>query len=155
MDNLPDTNIPAEPESQPITKPRKAKRLTSADKHKITRLALEKNLSCHDIAKITGHGKTRISEIVAEVKSNPDIELFADNKDKVFEGLQAKLINLADDDLLKTMLSKRGMTDVAILQDKINLLRGQATEIHDVQIRHLIASIVVDNPVDNPIIDQD
>ena len=36
------------------------------------------------------------------------------------------------------MLSKRGMTDVAILQDKIQQLRGQETPINLTQIRILI-----------------
>jgi hypothetical protein len=39
------------------------------------------------------------------------------------------------------MLSKRGFTDVAILEDKIRNIRGLATEVHDVQIRALIAQI--------------
>ena len=45
----------------------------------------------------------------------------------MFENLQYRLINLADDNLLKTMLNKRGMTDVAILEDKIRLIRGEST----------------------------
>jgi hypothetical protein len=47
------------------------------------------------------------------------------------------------------MLSKRGFTDAAILEDKIRLIRGQATSISAVDIRQLIASVSVGNPVDN------
>lgn len=102
-----------------------------ADKKQIAKLILDNKLTQEQTSQLTGISRSRISEIMSEVKSNPDQVLFTSNKDKVFEGLQAKLINLADDDLLKTMLSKRGFTDVAILQDKISLIRGQATEIID------------------------
>lgn len=110
------------------------------DKRRIAELAIDKELSCREIAALTGVGKTRIAELIREVKENPDTILFTENKDKIFEGLQAKLINLADDNLLKTMLSKRGLTDVAILQDKIQVLRGQASEVTGVQIR-----VILDN----------
>lgn len=102
-----------------------------ADKKQIAKLILDNKLTQEQTSQLTGISRSRISEIMSEVKSNPDQVLFTSNKDKVFEGLQAKLINLADDELLKTMLSKRGLTDVAILQDKISLIRGQATEIID------------------------
>jgi len=114
------------------------------DKGLIADLALNKELSCRQIESITGLAKSRVAEIIQEVKSKQDFIDFQNNKDTVFENLQYRLINLADDDLLKSMLNKRGFTDVAILQDKISLLRGQATEIHDVNIRALIASIVPD-----------
>jgi hypothetical protein len=39
------------------------------------------------------------------------------------------------------MLSKRGFTDVAILQDKISLIRGQATEIIDYRSLNLTGTL--------------
>ena len=117
------------------------------DRCKAIDLVINHGLTHQQAADLSDCARSRISEIISEAKSDPDIALFADNKDKVFEGLQRKLINLADDDLLKSMLNKRGFTDVAILQDKISLLRGQATEIHDVNIRALIASIGPDKAV--------
>ena len=109
-----------------------------ADKKKIAKLILENGLTQEQTSQLTGTSRSRISEIMSQVKKNPDIISFSENKDKIFEVLQAKLINLADDDLLKTMLSKRGMTDVAILQDKIAQLRGQETPVNLTQIRILI-----------------
>lgn len=110
------------------------------DRKKIADLAINKDLSCREIAAITGMGKTRVAEIIQEVKVSNEFAEFQDNKDKVFENLQYRLINLADDDILKTMLSKRGFTDAAILQDKIQVLRGQASEVTGVQIR-----VILDN----------
>ncbi len=63
--------------------------------------------------------------------------------------LQYQIANAVDHADIKTMLSKRGLTDLAILEDKIRLIRGQATSISAVDIRALIASVSVDNPVDN------
>jgi hypothetical protein len=116
------------------------------DKKQIENLAINHDLSCRQIAAITGAGKTRIAEIIQEVKKNPDILEFSSKKDAIFEGLQAKLINLADDDLLKTMLSKRGFTDVAILEDKIRNIRGLATSISEVDIRMIVASLPCNRP---------
>ena len=124
-----------------------------ADKNKIADLVINKGITQEEASKITGISRSRISEIITDVKNNTDIIALRENKDKVFEGLQAKLINLADDDLLKTMLSKRGLTDVGILEDKIRLIRGQATEIHDVQIRALVASIPDIKVEDKEVID--
>ena len=123
-----------------------------ADKKKIAKLILENGLTQEQTSQLTGTSRSRISEIMSQVKKNPDIISFSENKDKIFEVLQAKLINLADDDLLKTMLSKRGFTDVAILQDKIQQLRGQTTDYSLPDIRILIANrpqVTVNLPVDN------
>ena len=118
-----------------------------ADRKKIAKLILENGLTQEQTSALTNVSRSRISEIMSEVKENPESLIFSENKDKVFEGLQARLVNLADDELLKTMLSKRGFTDVAILQDKIQLLRGQATEITAVQIRVLLDALPPPIPV--------
>jgi hypothetical protein len=123
--------------------------ITERDRQAAIKAVIDNNLSYRQAETLTGVSKTRIHELVQEVKANPELTLFRDNKAGVFESLQAKLISLADDDLLKTMLSKRGFTDAAILEDKIRLIRGQATSISAVDIRQLIASVSVDNPVDN------
>jgi predicted transcriptional regulator len=114
---------------------------TRADKKKIADLVLNKRLSQGQAAKLSGLAQSRVSEIIQEVKKDPNLQLFCDNKDKVLEAFQLKLLNLADDSLLKTMLSKRGFTDVAILQDKIQLLRGQATEIVDYKSLNLHSTL--------------
>jgi hypothetical protein len=114
---------------------------TDKDKHKITNLAINSNLSCRQISALTGVGKTKIAEIIQEAKENPDVTLFAQSKDKILEGLQRKLINLADDAALKTMLKKRGFTDLAILEDKIRLIRGQSTNNTLIDVRALIMQV--------------
>ena len=111
-------------------------KVTDKDKEKIVKLSTEKNMTCREIEAVTGVSKTKISEILQDVKGNPDTLLFRDNKADVFEGLQAKLINLADDELLKKMLSKRGFTDVGILNDKIRELRGEAGVQVTVNVLH-------------------
>lgn len=111
------------------------------DKKHIANLAINHELSSRQIAALTGGGKTRIAEIIQEVKNDVEYQAFTANKDKVFENLQYKLINLADDDALKTMLSKRGMTDVAILEDKIRLLRGESTANISYDARTISASV--------------
>jgi transcriptional regulator with XRE-family HTH domain len=107
-------------------------------KTQIAAMVTEAGLTQEQVAAQTGVCQQRISQIIQEVKENAEIMQFSDQKDKVFENIQYKLINLASDDLLKTMLSKRGLTDVAILQDKIQQLRGQETPVNLTQIRVLI-----------------
>jgi len=132
-------------ETEPEAKKTK-KRYTKADKAKISKLALENGLSCYDIAKVTGGSKSRIHEIIQEAKNSKDLTLFAENKDKVFEALQARLVSLTDDEILKKWLERRGSTDLAILQDKIQALRGQPQGLTGVEIR-----IILDNLPQAPI----
>lgn len=106
-------------------KPRRT--LSRTDKIKAAKLAIKHDLSCVQAEKLTGISKSVIAEVLQAVKANPEIIEFSRNKDKVYEGLQAKLVNLVDDDALKTMLNKRGLTDLGILEDKIRLIRGEST----------------------------
>jgi len=132
-------------ETAPEPKKQK-KRYKKADKAQVAKLALENGLSCYDIAKITGGSKSRIHEIIQEAKTSKDLTLFAENKDKVFESLQARLVTLTDDEILKKWLERRGSTDIAILQDKIMALRGQPQGLTGVEIR-----IILDNLPQAPI----
>lgn len=113
-----------------------------ADKMKAVDLVVNKGLTRTDAAKVLGVKHNRISQILQEVNQDQNFLAFTQNKDKVFENIQYRLINLADDDLLKSMLNKRGFTDAAILQDKIQLLRGEATNIQAVDIRGLIGCVI-------------
>ena len=59
-----------------------------------------------------------------------DIEDFRNDKGTIFEVLQHRtLSSITDDDIAKTPFIQR-VTAAAILQDKIQLLRGQPTAIH-------------------------
>ena len=110
-------------------KPRKPRRtLSRTDKIKAAKLAIKHDLSCKQAEQLTGISKSVIAEVLQAVKANPEIIEFSRNKDKVYEGLQAKLVNLADEDALKSMLAKRGFTDLGILEDKIRLIRGESTQ---------------------------
>lgn len=132
------------------TKP-KPKPTRKIDRTKVTDLVINKGLTQQQAAKLSNCAQSRVSQIISEATENKDRILFSEHKDKVFEDLQLKLCNLADNDTLKKMLERRGMTDVAILEDKIRTIRGQATEISDVQLRGLILHFKgksVDNPVD-------
>jgi len=123
--------------------------ITDKDRQAAIKAVIDNNLSYRQAETLTGVSKSKIHELIREAKANPDLQLFKNNKADVFEAVQAKLINLADDETLKKMLERRGFTDTAILEDKIRLIRGQATSISAVDIRQLIASVSVDNPVDN------
>lgn len=123
--------------------------ITDQDKRAAIKAVIDNNLSYRQAETLTGVSKSKIHELVQDAKANPERILFRDNKAEILEGIQAKLINLADDETLKKMLERRGFTDAAILEDKIRLIRGQATSISAVDIRQLIASVSVDNPVDN------
>lgn len=123
----------------------------TVDKTKVKDLVINKGLTQEQAAKLANCAQSRVSQIISESTENKDRLLFSDNKDKVFEELQLKLCNLADDDTLKKMLERRGMTDVAILEDKIRTIRGQATDISDVQLRGLILHFQSAKSVDNPV----
>ena len=123
--------------------------ITNRDRQAAIKAVIDNNLSYRQAETLTGVSKSKIHELIREAKANPELILFRDNKAEILEGIQAKLINLADDETLKKMLERRGFTDTAILEDKIRLIRGQATSISAVDIRQLIASVSVDNPVDN------
>lgn len=122
--------------------------ITDQDKQAAIKAVIDNKLSYRQAETLTGVSKSRIHELVQDAKANPERILFRDNKAEILEGIQAKLINLADDETLKKMLERRGFTDAAILEDKIRLIRGQATSISAVDIRQLIASVSVDNPED-------
>lgn len=114
---------------------------TKADKKQIAKLIIDNELKQTEVSAITGISQSRISEIMSDIKSNPESLQFSKNKDKVFENLQLKMINLADTDALKGMLQKRGFTDVAILEDKIRLIRGESTQNISYDARVISANV--------------
>ena len=122
--------------------------ITEKDRQAAIKAVIDNNLSYRQAETLTGVSKSKIHELVQDAKANPERILFRDNKAEILEGIQAKLINLADDETLKKMLERRGFTDAAILEDKIRLIRGQATSISAVDIRQLVASVSVDTPQD-------
>lgn len=111
-------------------------------KEKAVELAAKGELTQQEAADMCGYSNQRISQLVQEYKSNPDTILFIANKDKVLESLQAKIVNsVGDDDLKKASLSQKVLA-TAVLNDKIQLLRGEATNIQAVDIRGLIGCVI-------------
>ena len=116
-------------QTQPVTK-----------KQLIT-LRCKKGLTEREIAAVTGKSKTRIHQVLQKIQNDPDFKDFQDNKAIYFEKIQHELVKNADHDAIKTMLNKRGMTDAAILEDKIRLIRGQSTNNTLVDVRMLISQV--------------
>jgi hypothetical protein len=44
------------------------------------------------------------------------------------EAVQFRLVSLVSEDVALKMVERRGTTDIAILEDKIRLIRGQSTD---------------------------
>lgn len=110
-------------------------------KKQLITLRCKKGLTEREIAAITGKSKTRIHQVLQKIQNDPDFKDFQDNKAIYFEKIQHELVKNADRDAIKTMLNKRGMTDAAILEDKIRLIRGQATSYAAIDIRALISKV--------------
>ncbi len=88
----------------------------------------KKRLTCEEIATLTGCSKQNVVQRLKEYDLQ-GLDNFRQNKDNVFEHTQRKLINtLTDEDIKKASFSQR-MLGVGLLQDKIQVLRGDATDI--------------------------
>ena len=129
------------------------KKLSKADKEKIRKLAAGEPLNPTEIATTINCPRTTVYDEIQRLIKSEQLSMFTANKQKVFEALQLQLVNLADESALKTMLSKRGFTDVGILEDKIALLSGKAISVHDVQIRILLDMVTGQNRQDSDVID--
>lgn len=94
-----------------------------------------------DIANRLGLSKTSVHYYIQALREDPSFLAFQKDKAEILEGLQLEIYRAIDPDIIKSMLLKRGLTDLAILQDKIALLRGQPTSISDIDLRGLIALV--------------
>ena len=90
-------------------------------------------LSQGDIARRVGCSHQNVSEVLAEflADTSPErVDQFRENKATICEALQHKLLaSITQDNLDKTPAVSL-ITGFAILQDKIQLMRGQPTSIH-------------------------
>ena len=107
---------------------------------------LNKGATEREIAAVTNLPKSTVHYKIQRIKDNPDFVNFKANKADVLEEIQFKLASVVDHDLLKSMVSKRGMTDLAILEDKIRLMRGEATSITTIDIRALGVMVNLTTP---------
>lgn len=122
----------------------------------IADLALSKGLTQDQIAKLAGCSQQRISQLLRDVKTDPQTIAFRDNKADILESLQGKIINnISDDDLKKASLQQKIISS-SVLQDKIQQIRGVATSLSDNQINILVNN-VINNYVapDKPQVEQD
>jgi hypothetical protein len=89
-----------------------------------------KNLSTTEIAKLTGCDHSNIVRRLQSVKLQ-SLQNFSTYKDQVFEHKQREVLNSLTDVKIKAMSGLQAITGAAILEDKIRIIRGQATDIVD------------------------
>ena len=105
---------------------------------KAVELAAKGLLTHEEAASLTDNCRQRISQLVQEYKDSPDFKLLTEKKDTVFESLQTKIIqNISQTDLVKANLQQK-IWSLGVLQDKVQVLRGQASSISEVDIRGVI-----------------
>lgn len=136
-----------QPQTQTLTKtktrknpPQKSTNLKPDQIRKIARLAIKGNTE-RAISALTGIPKTTIHAQLQVIKDSPEFHGFADKKADCYELLQYQIVNSVDQSAIKTMISKRGLTDVGILEDKIRLIRGQSTSNISYDGRNITASL--------------
>lgn len=128
---LKQTAEPTTKDSQAPVKTGVVKNTTTLSRDKAVELAAEGKISQTEAGAMCGYSQQRISQLIRDYKSNTDTILFSNDKDKVFESLQAKIVNaVSDEDIKKASLSQK-IVATAVIQDKIQVMRGQATEIID------------------------
>jgi hypothetical protein len=119
----------------------------------------KKGLSLSEIATLTGCSRENVC-VRLQHADLEGLDVYRDNKDKVFEHKQREISKTLTGDKLKGMSALQAITGMAILQDKIQAMRGQATEI--IEHRNITIDLskayeamrasqgnTVDNPVDN------
>jgi len=97
-----------------------------------------KGLSCEDIATLTGCTKQNVA-IRLQDADLEGLDKFKEYKDQIFEHTQRKLVKSLSKDKLNSMSGLQLITGAAILQDKIQVIRGQASDI--VEHRTINASL--------------
>lgn len=113
-----------------------------ASKERAADLVLNKGLTQEQAAKLTGYSQQRISQLLQEVKTSPDIIGFKEHKADILEGLQGKIIDyISDDDIKKASLQQK-IISTSVLQDKIEQIRGVGQSLSDNQINVLINNVV-------------
>lgn len=91
-------------------------------------LLADKGHSQSEIAKIVGCSPQNIQARLDHYDYN-GLKTFRESKDQVFERLQADLAKSINPEDIKNMAVRDRFMGIGILEDKIRLIRGQATEI--------------------------
>lgn len=88
----------------------------------------KKGLSLTEIATLTGITKQTVSERLKDIDLE-GLEIYNNHKDKVFEHKQREIANSLTGSKINNMSALQAITGMAILQDKIMVMRGQANNI--------------------------
>jgi predicted ArsR family transcriptional regulator len=105
----------------------------------------QKGASYSEIAAIQGVSPQAIQQGIKDLLPTDDLESFKQRKPDLIAHTTQRYLNLIDDEQIKKNLSQRGMTDIAILIDKEQLLRGLATSNLAVIHADIAALRAVDN----------
>jgi hypothetical protein len=98
------------------------------DKTKVLELRL-KSLSYREIAQLVGCSKSNIEFIMRNHFPNlTNLQKYSENKDKILEALQQEMVYQLDTEKQKKMTGRDLTWSIAVLEDKIRLIRGQSTE---------------------------
>jgi hypothetical protein len=137
-------DLPNKGRTLPILSQTNMKRLTKVDKQKAITLK-KKGATYQEIATIQGVTKQAIHNAIKGLLPSEHIDIFKNNKADIICNAQLRYINLMDDEQIKKNLNQRGMTDIGILIDKEQLLRGLATSNLAVIHADIAALRAVDN----------
>lgn len=89
----------------------------------------EKGLNYTEIAKLVGCSKQAVANRFNKVQYVPQqLKQFRDSKAEIYEFMQSQLVNTLSQSDLKRMAPDRRIWSIAVLEDKIRLIRGQSTE---------------------------
>jgi transcriptional regulator with XRE-family HTH domain len=98
------------------------------DKTRVLELRL-KELSYREIAQLVGCSKSNIEFIMRNHFPNlTNLQKYSENKAKILEALQQELVYQFDAEKQKKMTGRDLTWSIAVLEDKIRLIRGQSTE---------------------------
>lgn len=89
-----------------------------------------KNLSHAEIAKLIGCAPSNVTQRL-QVVALESLENFRQYKDVALEHTQREILRKLSDKDIASMSGLQKITGVAILEDKIRTIRGQATQITD------------------------
>jgi transcriptional regulator with XRE-family HTH domain len=98
------------------------------DKTRVLELRL-KGLSYREIAQLVGCSKSNVEYIMKNHFPNlTNLRKYSENKGQILEALQQELVYQFDAEKQKKMSGRDLTWSIAVLEDKIRLIRGQSTE---------------------------
>ena len=92
----------------------------------------QKGNSYADVGAIVGCSAANVCERLQNADLD-GLELYSRHKAQVFEDKQRKILNAITDEKMDNMSAAQAVVAAAIMEDKIRLIRGQATEIIDIR----------------------